>query len=180
MSKVKVARKPFLQTIRELWEIHKEYRSWSKIDAYTDRLTRKEKKLQYLRAKGAAMEAKAGMLNGEEGAKETIAAQKLIDFYQSEIDFNSCTSHASTTTRIVGIAALIAVEIALWFLMLYLPFVNIMPDALQIVYTVATLLIIAVGCDLLAFRLFGKFAEALLKHRNRKLKEYISTISWNT
>ena len=178
-AKAKVARKPFVQILKETWTAHKEYSTWSKIDAYSDKLTRKEKKLQYLRAKGAVIEAKANMLDENASAKAVSSAQDLISYYENEICIGSSASHVSMATRVAGVAILLMVEILLWTLMMYLPLVDIMPGAMQAFYAMGCLLAIAFVCDLAAFRLFGKICDRVLRHRNKKLRNYISAITFS-
>lgn len=178
-AKAKVARKPFIQMLKEAWTDHKEYSAWSKIDTYSDKLTRKEKELQYLRTKGAAIEAKANMLDENASAKAVSSAQDLINYYENEICIGSSASHVSMATRVAGVAILLMAEILLWTLMMYLPLADIMPGAMQAFYAMGCLLAIALVCDLVAFRLFGKICDCVLRHRNKKLRNYISAITFS-
>ncbi len=165
--------------LSQIWNSTKErYIDW-RIDAANDRISKKETELDFLRVKGAAMEAKAGMMHSRDVAEYEEKANQLIDFYQGEIACELSLGYVPVVLRLLSLMTLILAEVALWIGLLYLVPAIDLPEAVLLILAFVALVAIAVICDIPALWLANRLSDAYLRLRIKKIRRYLATIGWN-
>ena len=165
--------------LSQIWNSIKErYTDW-RIDTVNNRVSKKEAELDFLRVKGAAMEAKAGMLYSRDAAEYEGKAKELISFYQGEIACELSLGYVPIAVRLLSLTALLLAEVAIWVGLLSLVFTVELPEAVLMIIGFVALVVIAVICDLPAFWLANRLSDAYLRLRIKKIRRWLATIGWN-